>query len=122
MEAGLQSRPQLVDRQLEIEGVDLAPRGHHVVDGDPLQVEQVEQHRVMLGRQIAASLEHQRAHFLARQRLIARTRIEAQRVQHRVDEEIDEPHDRIGDAQQRRQQIRDARGDPIGVVGAHDLG
>jgi len=67
------------------------------LDGDLLQVEQVDQHRMMLGGQVTASFEHQRSHFLLGQLLLARLLLQAQRFQHCRDEQVDEPDDRIGE-------------------------
>ena len=58
---GLEFRAYLLARRIEVERIDLAARRHDVVDGDLLEIEEVDQHHVMLGRQIAAALEHERA-------------------------------------------------------------
>src|SRR5438105_8297222 len=45
--------------RIEVHCVDVIARRHHIVDGDLLQLEQVEQDAVVLGRQVAAAFQHQ---------------------------------------------------------------
>ena len=53
--------------RIEVEGMDLVARRHHVIDRDRLDVEQVGEHRPVLAAEVLG-LEHERAQLLLRQR------------------------------------------------------
>ena len=68
------------------------------------------------------ALQHEAPHFLLRQpRLDLVARPQAQKPQQRLHEQVDEPHDRVRQAQHRREQESHRRRDAVGVRGADDL-
>ena len=116
--------PELLGAQFEIEGLDLAARGHQVVDSYRLQVEKIEQDLLVLGRQEVASFQHQGAQLLQAQlggALCGAAPRQPQQPQQRAGEQVDEPHQRIDEPQQRRQDIAGRESDALGVGGADHL-
>ena len=106
----------------EIERVDLVARGHHVVDGHRLEVEQVREHGAMLAAEVLP-LQHERAQLLLRSASSRRRSSRSMRSSLRsaLDEQVDEPDDRRGRLQHRRQQVAHDGRDAVGVRGADHL-
>src|ERR1035437_5052664 len=67
-------------RRLQIDGFDVRARGHHILDRNALQIEQVDQDAAVLFRDVVARLQYQRAQFLGGEalRLAACGRSDAQ--------------------------------------------
>ena len=113
----------LLDRPVDVDRFDLTARGHHVVDGDVLEFEQVEQDVSVLLRDVVRALQHQGAQLLHRQRIAVAvlSRLQADDAQERAHEQVDEPHHGIDEAQQRREHVRHAQRDRLGIGGADHL-
>src|SRR3990167_3457515 len=69
--AGNDLLAQFVCAGVDVQRLDLVARNHHVVHGDALQVDQVQQHLLVLVRQEMLGVQHQSAQFLDRHFLLA---------------------------------------------------
>ncbi|SAK95007.1 hypothetical protein AWB82_06859 [Caballeronia glebae] len=120
--ARLKLMQDLLEGRVEVERLDAPARNHHVVDGDVLQIEQIEQDAAVLGRHEAAGFQHDGAQFFGRNPLIALVfRVDVQRGERRVGEQIDEPDERPRDAHERREHEARRQRDFLGIGCADDF-
>jgi len=106
---------------VQVERLDLVARRHHVVDADRARSNRLASIARCLPRKKWPSSTRLRTSSCD-SRLDLLARIEPQQFEQPLHEQVDEPYDRIRQAQHRRQQKAHRWGDAIGVRGAHDLG
>ncbi len=101
--AGGQLALDFIDRQFQVQRLDLRAGRHDVLNRDGFQVEQVEQDAFVLLREEVAALQHDGAHFLGRQAGLMRVcaGLDAEQLEYQRDEQVDEPDHRLGQRHQR---------------------
>lgn len=120
--AGLQLLDHLFDGPRQVQRFHPRARRHHVVHGDGVQVEQVEQDAAVLVRNEIARFQHQRAQLLGRHPLLGRlARVDAHQPQQHRDERIDDGHQRCRQPQQWRDDEAGRKRDPLGIRRAGDF-
>ena len=108
---------------VEIDAGDLLTRHHDVVDGDILQIEDRQQHRLVATWNHGAGFMYHRAQLVAGQVVGAAVDVaDAQQPQQTVGNGIDQPHERVEQLEQRFEGHRRGVRDAFGLDGGEGLG
>src|SRR5690606_2010733 len=122
VEAGRQLLADASRVGCQVECLDAVARHHHVVDGDLLEVQQVQQDRAVLRRHEPAALQHDRAQLLERHagRELP-LRLDAGHPDQAPHDQVDRPHHRREHAHQHVQRIAGRQRDVLREGGADHL-
>ena len=120
--AGHQLFADMLDGRVQVDHFQLAARNHHIVYGEVFQLEQVQQHAAVFFLDELARLQHQHAQFFRGQQGGFRLRLHAQQADGGFDKQIDEPHHRVKQLEQRGQRVAGPVGHRIRAGGGNHLG
>src|SRR3990170_4495537 len=111
-----------LDRRVDVDRLDARPWRHDVLDGDPLQVEQVDEDALVLLRHELRRFEYDHAQLLRRKaRRLGAAPAHAEHERQRRDEQVHKPDYRVQHPKQRLEHVCDERRDALGVGGTDHL-
>ena len=120
---GLNVLQQYLVRVVEVQAEHFPARHHDVVDRDLFEFEDIQQHALVGVGNHVAGIVNDGAQFLGGQaRLTDAPRVKSQQPQQAVGDDVDQPHHRVQQFQQRREDGAGREGDAFRVQGGDGLG